>query len=419
MTDLTMPTPQAPSLLSPQVPSHTPPLRLFFAAGEASGDHYAAALFTRIKMQHPHCQAQGLGGAESRAAGIHTVVDLQTVSVMGLVEVLKHYGQLKRALNTLIDAMVAHQTDLLIAIDFQEFNQRLAKAARKRGIKVLFFVAPQVWAWRPKRAAKFSQVADHLAVLFDFEVPLFAQYGMPTTHVGHPLRDLIPAELCKTAATAKAIQTQARQLINQPTSGILIGLLPGSRQSELSRLLPIMIATAERLQQAHPDWRFILPLASSIAPDWFAALLADTPPSPALKAALTITHGQARTVMAAADALVIASGTATLEAALIGTPMVLIYKTHPLTYRIARYLVRVERIGLPNIVLGQACVPELIQDDATPPAIQAEVNALIEFTGTAQRQCLNAIAPHLGATGAINQLAELALQLAAPALQNQ
>ncbi|HUN00367.1 MAG: lipid-A-disaccharide synthase [Halothiobacillus sp. 20-53-49] len=395
-------------------PPKTPPLRLFFAAGEASGDHYAAELFLRIKSQYPHCQAQGLGGAESRAAGIKTVVDLQTVSVMGLVEVLKHYGQLKRALTTLIEAMIAHNTDLLIAIDFQEFNQRLAKAARKRGIKVLFFVAPQVWAWRPKRAAKFAQVADHLAVLFDFEVPLFAKYGLPTTHVGHPLRDLIPAELCKTAATATLIQTQARQNLNVSHEGIVVGLLPGSRQSELTRLVPVLLATAQRLLDEHPTWRFVLPLASSIPPDWFDALLAESLPSPALKAALTLTSGQARQVMAAADALIIASGTATLEAALIGTPMVLIYKTHPLTYRIARYLVNVARIGLPNIVLGQDCVPELIQDDANPPAIQAELNHLIHDEMDNQRACLNAIAAHLGPLGALDQLAQLALHLAAP-----
>jgi lipid-A-disaccharide synthase len=400
--------------LTESPPTPTAPLRLFFAAGEASGDHYAAELFSRIKTQHPLCHARGLGGAESRAAGIETVVDLQTVSVMGLVEVLKHYTQLKRALTTLIDAMVAFQPDLLIAIDFQEFNQRLAKAARKHGIKVLFFVAPQVWAWRPKRAAKFAQVADHLAVLFDFEVPLFAKYGLPTTHVGHPLRDLIPDTMCKTATTATAIQFRARAQLNQPTTGIVIGLLPGSRQSELSRLLPVMLATAERLHAEHPDWRFMLPLAASIAPDWFNALREQLPISPALAAALSITQGQARTVMAAADVLIIASGTATLEAALIGTPMVLIYKTHPMTYKIARYLVKVSRIGLPNIVLGQDCVPELIQDAANPASIQAKLNHLLQKEIATQRACLNAIAPHLGQTGALDLLAQLALHLTAP-----
>lgn len=390
----------------------TQPLRLFFSAGEASGDHYAAELFLRMKTQHPDCAAQGLGGAESQTAGIHTVVDLQTVSVMGLVEVLKHYGQLKRALNTLIDAMVAFKTDLFIAIDFQEFNQRLAKAARQRGIKVLFFVAPQVWAWRPKRAAKFSQVADHLAVLFDFEVPLFAKYGLPTTHVGHPLRDLIPEDGCKNQATAARIQTQARQSLHLNTDGIVIGLLPGSRKSELTRLLPVLLATAQRLATEHPDWRFLLPLASSIPRDWFEGLLDDSLPSPALKAVLTITHGEARRVMAAADTLMIASGTATLEAALIGTPMILIYKTHPITYKIARYLVSVKRIGLPNIVLGRDCVPELIQDEANPPAMAAELNHLIAEDMATQRACLNDIAAHLGATGALDQLAQLALHLA-------
>lgn len=394
-------------------PTASRPLRLFFAAGEASGDHYAAELFQRLNTLCPGSVAQGLGGTESRTAGIETVVDLNTVSVMGLVEVLRHYGQLKQALNTLIDAMVAFQPDILIAIDFQEFNQRLAKAARARGIKVLFFVAPQVWAWRPKRAAKFSEVADHLAVLFDFEVPLFAQYGLPTTHVGHPLRDMIPPESCKTAATRDAVQARARQTLGIAPERKLIGLLPGSRRSEISRLLCTQLASAQRLLNAHPDWLFALPIADSIAPDWFEQELTKCAISPELRAALTLVNGQAREVMAASDALIIASGTATLEAALIGTPMVIVYKTHPITYWLARHLVHIERIGLPNIVLSRNVFPELIQDAASPEAITNQIDALMieNEERESQNAALAEIPQHLGDPGALAHLAKLVQEL--------
>lgn len=394
-------------------PSDSRPLRLFFAAGEASGDHYAAELFQRVNTLRPGSVAQGLGGTESRASGIETVVDLNTVSVMGLVEVLRHYGQLKQALNTLIDAMVAFKPDIVIAIDFQEFNQRLAKAARAHGIKVLFFVAPQVWAWRPKRAAKFSDVADHLAVLFDFEVPLFARYGLPTTHVGHPLRDMIPPESCKTDTTRNLVQAAARQTLESAPVAKLIGLLPGSRRSEISRMLCTQLASAQRLLMAHPDWLFALPIADSIDPVWFEQELSKCVISPELRAALSLVNGHAREVMAASDALIIASGTATLEAALIGTPMVIVYKTHPITYWLAKHLVHIERIGLPNIILNRNAFTELIQNAASPETITHEINGLMFDTESRANQitALAEIPNHLGKPGALAHLAQLVLEL--------
>ncbi|MDD4966722.1 lipid-A-disaccharide synthase [Halothiobacillus sp.] len=394
-------------------PSDSRPLRLFFAAGEASGDHYAAELFQRLNTLRPGSVAQGLGGTQSRAAGIDTVVDLNTVSVMGLVEVLRHYGQLKQALNTLINAMIAFKPDIVIAIDFQEFNQRLAKAARAHGIKVLFFVAPQVWAWRPKRAKKFADVADHLAVLFDFEAPLFTRYGLPTTHVGHPLRDMIPPESCKTDTTRNLVQAAARQTLEIAPAAKLIGLLPGSRRSEISRLLCTQLATAQRLLKAHPDWLFALPIADSIDPVWFEQELAKCAISPDLRGALTLVNGHAREVMAASDALIIASGTATLEAALIGTPMVIVYKTHPITYWLAKHLVHIERIGLPNIVLNRNAFPELIQSAASPDAITNKINELMHETESRASQitALAEIPQHLGEPGALAHLAKLVLNL--------
>lgn len=393
-------------------------MNLFFSAGEVSGDHYAAALFYQIKSRYPDARARGLGGEQSRAAGIDTVVDLSAVSVMGLVEVLRHYGRLKEALNTLLAAMDQNPPDLLIAIDFQEFNQRLAKAARARGIRVLFFVAPQVWAWRPKRAAHFSQVADHLAVLFDFEVPLFARHGLPTTHTGHPLLDLIPAETRKGTAARPPQQATARSALGLSADAWVIGLLPGSRHSEIERLLPTLLATAERVLAQHPRARFVLPIAPSLDPARVAAVQAEHPPSVALQAALLTITGQARLAMTAADSLLIASGTATLEAALIGTPMVIVYRTNPLTFWLAKHLVKIQHIGLPNILLNRAAVPEFLQNAATPAALAKAIDALQPSSTSHhhQQQALATIAAHLGQEGGLARLAELIITLATPRL---
>ncbi len=376
------------------------------AAGEASGDMYAAELLPRLAERLPGLEAFGLGGAQSRAAGIDTIVDLNQVSVMGLVEVLRHYGRLRAALNELIAALEQRRPDLLILIDFQEFNQRLAKAAKTRGIPVLFFVAPQVWAWRANRARHFERFADHLAVLFDFEQPLFESHGLPTTHVGHPLIDLIDRETPTRAS--------ARTALALPADAPVIGLLPGSRQGEIARLLPVFLATAERLLACAPDRRFLLPCAESIERRWLEEQIHAAAPSPALRDRLTVTEGAARSVMAASDALLIASGTASLEAALIGTPMAIAYRGSPLTYAIARRLVRIEHIGLPNVILGRGVVPERLQNAADPEQLAHDIETLLSPGGdeaAAQRAAFRDVRGRLGTAGALDRLADLAADM--------
>lgn len=377
-----------------------------FAAGEASGDMYAAELMPRLVERLPELAAFGLGGTRSRAAGIETIVDLDQVSVMGLVEVLRHYGSLRAALNTLIETLDHRRPDLLIAIDFQEFNQRLARAAKARGIPVLFFVAPQVWAWRPGRARHFDRYADHLAVLFDFEVPLFAQHGLPTTHVGHPLIDLIDRETPS--------QSVARKALALPADAPIIGLLPGSRRGEIERLLPVFIAAADRLLAAEPTRQFVLPRADSVDPDWLTGQIEAAAPSVALCDRLTITEGEARGVMAAADSLLVASGTATLEAALIGTPQVIAYRSNALTYALARGLLRIERVGLPNIILDRPAVPERIQHEASPTRLAADIEVILSDSGAReQRNVAGEIRERLGAGGTFERLADLATEMMA------
>jgi len=374
-------------------------VQIMFSAGEASGDHYAAKIFTALKRQYPSVKAFGLGGQASRDAGIRTLVAAEEIAVMGLFEVLLHYPKLKRAMNTLQAALAERRPALLIAIDYQEFNQRLARYARSLGIPVLFFVAPQVWAWRPKRAAKMRDVADQLAVLFPFEVRLFEQVGVPTVHVGHPLVDMIDH---------KRSREQARQALGLPTDQTVVGLLPGSRLGEIHRLLPLMLGAARQLHNRHPDWQFILPIAHTLRARDLTPLLKDH----RLGKALQLTDGQSHEVMRAANALLVASGTASLEAAIIGTPMVITYRTNWLTYQLARRLINTPYIGLPNIIAQRRVVPELIQHEADVPNLAAHVESLVTDQEQAQmqRKALAAIRQQLGDRGAVENVARLAMK---------
>ncbi|MFP4272061.1 MAG: lipid-A-disaccharide synthase [Halothiobacillaceae bacterium] len=381
-----------------RVQNDAPPT-VMFSAGEASGDRYAAEIWLRVSARKPQMTAFGLGGPTSRQAGIETLVDAREIAVMGLVEVLRHYPRLRRAMNTLKSALEERRPALLICIDYQEFNQRLARHARALGIPVLFFVAPQVWAWRPRRAAKMRTVADRLAVLFDFEVPLFDAHGIDTVHVGHPLLDLVDLQRGRDAA---------RQALDLPLRGTVVGLLPGSRLSEIGRLLPPMLESARLLQASHPDCRFVLPRAAGITSQDLAPFLESSPIR-----SLQVVEGQAHEVMRAADALLVASGTASLEAGIIGTPMVIVYRTHGLTAWLAGRLLETPHVGLPNIIAGQEIVPELLQDQATPERMAGRISSLIDDPELArrQREQLIRLRSRLGDRGALDRLAEQVLSM--------
>lgn len=363
--------------------------RIYLAAGEASGDLYAALLIEQLQRSHPNIQIRGLGGQRARNAGMHTVVDLKTVSVMGLTEVIRYYPALKGAMHELTVDMAEHKPDLLIAIDFQEFNQRLAKQARALGIPVLFFIAPQVWAWRAGRVKKAQHYADEIATLFAFEQPLFAPY-VKTTHVGHPLVDDIEGFLA------------ARQAKPDPNQ---IGLLPGSRSGEITRLLPVFIQAAFNLWQHNPDRHFVLPCAESIDSDWLEKYVDQLLPDPAFTEQIRIIDGQSRAVMQDSRLLLCASGTATLEAGLIGTPVIIGYKTSALTYQLGRWLIQTRFIGLPNILSQQQIVPELIQHALTAQSLTETAEQLLnDAAAEKQRAALAGLKAQLGNGGAITRL---------------
>ena len=368
---------------------------IMMVAGEASGDDHAGGLARELKRMIPDAELFGVGGDRMRAAGVDTLVDIRELSVMGLIEVLKQYRRLMGIVNRLREVLRERRPDLLILTDYPDFNLKLAETAKALGIPVLFYVSPQVWAWRPKRVKKIGERIDHMAVLFPFEAEIYERNQIPVTFVGHPLADHVHVEL--TAA-------EARTKLGVEGDGPVIGLLPGSRRGEVQRLLPVMIESAGKLLASHPNARFLLARAATMDESLFL---------PALEAAglpVQVVANEAQTVMRASNAVITASGTATLEIALVGTPMVITYKLAPITYAIMRRLMTIDQVGLANIVSGEPVVRELLQEEATAEAISAEVERILEDDAYRARMIgkLGEVRGKLGTSGASRKVAEVA-----------
>jgi lipid-A-disaccharide synthase len=333
-------------------------------AGEASGDLHAGNLARDLHRQSPELRLIGMGGPRMAEAGVELLVDSSRLAVVGLWEVLAHYPEIAAALRTLKRSLASERPALLILVDYVEFNLRLAKAAKALGIPVLFYVSPQVWAWRQGRVRKIGKRVDMMAVLFPFEVPFYERWSIPVRYVGHPLLEHVRVERGRDAA---------RRDFGLDLDRPLIGLLPGSRRGELRRLLPLLVQTAQGLHRQRPELQFVLPLAGTLTHADLDELQLDL-------SLIHIVDGHSYDVMNACDALAVASGTATLEAALIGTPMTIIYKVAPLTYWLVRRMLTIEHVGLANIVVGRAVARELIQHEAKPEALAEELLRLLEDT---------------------------------------
>lgn len=367
-------------------------------AGEASGDIYGADLVTEALKLDPDLHFFGIGGARMRESGVETLVDSGVMAVVGLVEVVRHFDVISSAFKRMKQIILNAPPELLILIDYPGFNLRLAKVARKAGVKVLYYISPQIWAWRQGRVKKIARLVDHMAVILPFEAPFYQQAGVPVTFVGHPMLDLVSVALDRSAAAASFGLDPARSIV---------GLFPGSRRNETERLLPVIIAAAGRLKERFPDIQFILPLASTLNSDDIVPLLF------AAGLDVTITRDRIHDMIRACDAVISVSGTVTLEIALVGTPMVIIYRLAPLTYQLAKRLVKVPNIGLCNIVAGETVVQELIQDQANPAAIADEVGRLLTdqaYNATIVRK-LGEVRAKLGHGGASSLVARLALDL--------
>ncbi len=376
---------------------HTP-LTVMFSAGESSGDQHAANMFLELRKHQPNIKGIGMGGAKMAQAGVDIRYDSSSIAVIGLVEVIKHYGEIRRALKLMQQIISDERPDLLVCVDYKEFNFKLARYAKKQGIKVLFYVSPQVWAWRPGRVKAYGEVIDMMAVIFPFETAYYDAENVPVRYVGHPSVDKVHAQ-----------HSKDEDLIRFGLDAIkpVVGLLPGSRANEIKRMLPVMLAAAEQVQAALPETQFILPQADSIDD----ALLEDYLSQSSLK--VTVVKNQPYDVIQCCDVVMTTSGTATLEIALLTVPMVIAYKLSSLTYWLGRWLVKTPFIGLPNIVMGKGIVKELIQHDATAENLAAEVKRILtdKAYSDEMRDNLSQVKQQLGQGGGSKNMAELALAM--------
>ena len=337
--------------------------QIMILAGEASGDAHAAEFVEALARLDPQLRASGMGGAAMRRAGVDVFFDSSIIAVVGLIEVAKHWGDIKRAMAAIVQRLEQERPDLLILVDYPEFNLKMARRARRLGIRVLFYVSPQVWAWRPKRIHKIGRLIDHMAVIFRFEQAWYERAGIPVTFVGHPLVDKVPAEIDAAAVRARLGVADGKRLV---------GLFPGSRQSEIARLLPLLLEVAARMRAREPELEFLLPVASTLDAEAIEARCREA------GLGIRVSRDDIYDLIGACDAIATCSGTVTLEIALLGTPMCILYRMSALSYAIMRRLITIPHIGLANIVAGGPVVREFLQRDATPGAVGDELFRLLD-----------------------------------------
>jgi lipid-A-disaccharide synthase len=320
-------------------------------AGEASGDHHGAGLVREVTRQLTEVEFYGIGGQELRSAGVRTEFDSSTLAVIGIWEVLARLRQVFKALSWVKTELKRRPPDLTVLIDFPDFNFRVAREAKKHGIPVLYYISPQVWAWRRGRVKVISRTVNRMLVIFPFEVDFYLKHGIAVEYVGHPLMETLNTHLTLMAA---------REALGLPNDGICVGLLPGSRTSEVNHILPIMLGAAEAILHTYPEAKFILPLAATLQRSEVDHLL-DGSPVP-----VTVVEQNFDIAVKACTVAMVTSGTATLQTALLDVPMVIAYKVAPMSYLIGRLLIRVDFIGMVNLIAGRQVARELVQHQATP-----------------------------------------------------
>ena len=335
------------------------PVRIALVAGEASGDLLGAGLIAELRKRYPDAQFAGIGGDAMRGAGMDTWFDATELAVMGLSEVLRHLPRLLRLRRSLRERVLAWKPDVFIGIDAPDFNLGVEKWLKKRGIRTVHYVSPSVWAWRESRAAKIGQSASRVLCLFPMEPAIYAKHRVDARFVGHPLADEMPVDPDRLA--------MREQLGIDPDRPVL-ALLPGSRVGEIERLAATFLSAAARVLEEMPDLQIVVPIANAPANLAFRRVLGGHPDISNLQPALRLMVGNARRLMIASDVVLLASGTATLEAMLAKRPMVVAYKVAPLTYTLVKGLgmLKVRNYSLPNVLAGERIVPELMQRDCTP-----------------------------------------------------
>jgi len=369
---------------------------LLVVAGEASGDLHAARLLGALKRRRPDLRAFGMGSDELRGEGMEILADSRDISVVGIAEAARVLARAREILADLVQAAERRRPSAAILVDFPDFNLRLARELRWLGIPVVYYVSPQIWAWRRGRVRQIAETVDRMLVLFGFEVPFYEGHGIPVTHVGHPLIDEVP----------QLTQAWSKLPYGALPDQYQIALMPGSRRSEIGALLPVQLDAIQRLKSVMPV-RARLIRAPSIPPEEIDRLV---PPGTEIE----IVSGPERFAAIADSHLALcASGTATLETGLLGTPLIVLYRLSGLTWLLAKLLVRVPHASLVNLVLGQRAVPELLQRQANPQHVAATMTALLRDRGEVERmrRTLAEIRPRLGRAGASERAAETILAL--------
>ena len=370
-------------------------LRVMISCGEPSGDLYAGALATEIQRIEPSAIVTGFGGDRLQRAGGTLVHHFSGLSVTGLTEAVRVVPRAWGIYRDLVDAARTERPDVFVAIDFPDFNFVLARAIHKLGIPVVYYISPQLWAWRRGRLSTMKRMVDRVLVIFPFEAPFYERAGVPVSFVGHPLLEL--------TAPAQPRETFMRTHGLDPARP-LVALLPGSRRNELRAILPDLVAAAGRIADRLPAAQFAIARAPHLADDSFAPLAAW--PSGATRPAMI--DQATDDVLASADVAIVASGTATVQAAIHGCPMVVVYRLAPLTYRLGKPFVHVDTYAMANLVAGRRIVPELIQEAFTPEAVAAEALRVLTDPGHAARvrTDLAEVRVRLGAPGASRRAAE-------------
>ena len=376
-------------------------LRVMISCGEPSGDVYAAALASEILRLEPSAEITGFGGGALRAAGATLLGDFEGLSVTGLAEAVRVLPRSWRMYRTLVRAAEASRPDVFVPIDFPDFNFILARALKRRGIPVVYYVSPQLWAWRRGRLKTMKRIVDRVLVIFPFEAPFYEEAGIPVTFVGHPLLGM--------TAPAESRGAFLRRQGLDPGKPV-VALLPGSRPNELRQILPDLVRAAGRIAGRAPSSQFVIARAPYLDDDLFAPL-ADWPAHAARPVML---EQSADAILASADVAIVASGTVTVQAALHGCPMVVVYRLAPLTYRLGKPFVHVDTYAMANLVAGRRVVPELIQDAFTPEAVADEALRVISDPAHAKavRGDLAGVRARLGDAGASRRAAEEVLAVA-------
>ncbi len=369
--------------------------RILIVTGEASGDLHGANLATALRMLRPDAELLGVGGSKMKAAGVRLIQGIERLDAIGLVG-LAQLRAVVRTYRALVRFLRETPLDAVVFIDNPGLNLRLARAAKKAGHRVFYYIAPQIWAWHGRRISLIARVVDHMLVILPFEKELYRQAGVRCDFVGHPLLD---------AVAPSYDRTELRKRFGVERATRVIGLLPGSREQEVRSLLPVMLDAAAKLTREDPQVQFLVAQASSISANLIEELSAGA------KVMVRTLPDQANEVMAASDLLLVASGTATLQAAVVGTPMVLLYRVSWLTYWVARWLITVNCIGLVNLVAGRRIIPELIQQEATAERLAEEARRLLRDQSAYSEMCaaLRAVREQLGEPGASRRAAEAIL----------